>query len=90
MEDNSLPISIQKTELTFKIKWNTKHKEIADWLSEHAPQMLPSFEGALLLLQAPPFPGEANFVGHAVRDLIQNLRSALDGAQQVMRHAGEN
>ena len=82
--------SIQKPELNFKIKWNKKHKEIADWLHEHAPQMLPPFEGALLLLQAMPIPGGTHFISHAVRDLIQNLPSALDGAKQVMRHAGEN
>jgi len=81
--------SIQKPELNFKIKWSNRHKEIADWLSEHAPQMLSSFEGALLLLQSPTIPGEANFISHAVRDLIQHLPSALDGAQEVMRHAGE-
>ena len=78
------------TRFPFKIKWSKKHKEIADWLRDHAPQMLPPFEGALLLLQAMPIPGGTNFISHAVRDLIQNLPSALDGAQQVMRHAGEN
>ena len=82
--------STTRTGFPFEIKWSKKHKEIADWLRDHAPQMLPPFEGALLLLQAMPIPGGTNFISHAVRDLIQNLPSALDGAQQVMRHAGEN
>lgn len=55
-----------------------KRRELLNWFHANAAPLADAYEGALMLLGDPPFPGRLHFIAHAVRDISDRLIYVLD------------
>lgn len=55
-----------------------KRLELRAWFKSTAPSLSEAYEGAVVLLKDPAFPGRIHFIAHAIRDITDRLAFVLD------------
>ena len=61
--------------------WTEKRRELRLWFQRNAPSLGELYEGALIMISSPNFPGRSRFVAHAVREIRNRLPDVISGSR---------
>lgn len=67
-------------ELREEFQFTQRQEKILHWFRQNrAPELAGLYSGAVIMLNDPRFPGRVRFIGHAVREIRNELPNVVDG-----------
>ena len=65
--------------------WTKSRLELRTWFQKNGPPLGQLYEGALIMLHCPSFPGRVRFISHSVREIRNRLPDYIAGPKTKSR-----